>query len=103
MRRALFAFLLCTHAAYAQEDVGLVNLVAGDPVYQAGSAKAYMRVREGDRFDLPAGVTSAEISFRPAARMALAYTAWAAILVSLGLLAAIVVRARRRGTRDASG
>ncbi|HXJ66002.1 MAG TPA: hypothetical protein VNN79_19760, partial [Actinomycetota bacterium] len=54
-------------------------------------------------FDLPAGVTSAEISFRPTARMALAYTAWAAILVSLGLLVAIVVRARRRGTRDASG
>ena len=63
MRRALFAFLLCTHAAYAQEDVGLINLVAGDAVYQAGSAKAYMRVREGDRFDLPAGARLGLIYF----------------------------------------
>src|SRR5258708_1831864 len=46
-------------AAYAQSDVGLVNLVSGDVSYTpqsgpAGKAKAFMKVREGDRFDVPA-------------------------------------------------
>jgi hypothetical protein len=56
MRRLLFCFLLVTPAAAAaQDDVGLVNLVSGEVAYQAGKAKAYMKVREGDRFEVPAG------------------------------------------------
>lgn len=44
----------------AQSDVGLVNLVTGDVSFvpqagQPGKARAFMRVREGDRFELPAG------------------------------------------------
>ena len=47
-------------AAQAQSDVGLVNLVAGNVSFQpqagpGGPVKAFMKVREGDRFDLPAG------------------------------------------------
>jgi hypothetical protein len=55
MRYWLFAGLLLVQPAHAQEDVGLVNLVAGEVAFQAGKAKAFMKVREGDRFDLPAG------------------------------------------------
>jgi hypothetical protein len=49
--------LLC----HAQGDVGLVNLVAGEVAFlpqgggQPGKAKAYMKVRDGDRFEIPAG------------------------------------------------
>lgn len=50
----LVVLILWTLTAHAQEDVGLVDLVAGEAAYQAGSVKAYMRVREGDRFELPA-------------------------------------------------
>ena len=56
MRRLVFAvFFLVIQSAEAQEDVGLVSFVAGDVLFQAGKAKGYMKVREGDRFDLPAG------------------------------------------------
>jgi hypothetical protein len=55
MRYLLFGLLLSIQAAQAQEDVGLVNFVAGEVVFQAGKARAYMKVREGDRFDIPAG------------------------------------------------
>jgi hypothetical protein len=55
MRYLIFSFFLFTRAVCAQEDVGLVNFLAGEVVYQAGKAKAYMKVREGDRFDIPAG------------------------------------------------
>jgi hypothetical protein len=45
-------------AAHAS-DVGLVNHLAGDVSYTSGGssakAKAYMKVREGDRFSVPAG------------------------------------------------
>jgi hypothetical protein len=56
----LISLLAASAAAHAQGDVGLVNLVAGDVSYfpqsgQPGKVKAYMKVREGDRFDLPAG------------------------------------------------
>jgi hypothetical protein len=54
MRFFLILFLVST-CAHAQEDVGLVDLVAGEVVYQAGKAKAFMKVREGDRFEVPAG------------------------------------------------
>jgi hypothetical protein len=63
MRRLLLAFLLCAGAAHAQEDVGLVNLVSGEAAYQAGGVKAYMRVREGDRFEVPAGAMLGLIYF----------------------------------------
>jgi len=55
MRYVLLGLFLLTAPAQAQEDVGLVNLVTGEVVYQAGKATAYMKVREGDRFEVPAG------------------------------------------------
>jgi hypothetical protein len=46
--------------AQAQADVALVNLVTGDVSYapqggKAAKVQAFMKVRDGDRFDLPAG------------------------------------------------
>ncbi len=45
--------------AFAQADVGLINRLAGSVSYVSGGqkadAKAYMKVREGDRFTVPAG------------------------------------------------
>jgi hypothetical protein len=55
MRFLLALLLVLAGSAHGQEDVGLVNLVAGEVVYQAGKATAYMKVREGDRFEVPAG------------------------------------------------
>ncbi|HEV7477140.1 MAG TPA: hypothetical protein VGO02_05300 [Burkholderiales bacterium] len=55
MRYWLFACLLLVQPARAQEDVGLVNQMAGEVTFQGGKAKAFMKVREGDRFELPAG------------------------------------------------
>lgn len=60
---SMFAFVLLTAAAaaFAQSgDVGLVNQLAGDVAYtsQGGAqskAQAFMKVRQGDRFTLPAG------------------------------------------------
>jgi hypothetical protein len=56
----LVSLLAASAAAHAQGDVGLVNLVAGDVTFvpqsgQSAKVKAFMKVREGDRFDLPAG------------------------------------------------
>src|SRR5258706_5798697 len=53
-------FTAASALAHAQGDVGLVNLVAGDVSFvpqagQPGKVKAFMKVREGDRFELPAG------------------------------------------------
>jgi len=62
MRYWLAAALLAAHAAaFAQVDIGIVNLVKGSATLspQSGAAtpvKPFMKVREGDRFDLPAGV-----------------------------------------------
>ena len=61
MRVVLFVLSLAVGAvAHAQSDVGLVNLVAGDVSFvpqsgQPGKVKAFMKVREGDRFELPMG------------------------------------------------
>jgi len=55
MRYLLFAFLLVVQGVKAQDDVGLVDLVAGEVAFQAGRVKPYMKVREGDRFEVPAG------------------------------------------------
>lgn len=57
-------FLLASGAAlafgaFAADDVGLVNQLSGDVSYVSGSstakAKAFMKIRDGDRFTLPAG------------------------------------------------
>lgn len=47
-------------AARAQADVGLVNLASGDVIFvpqigPPGKARSFMKVREGDRFEIPAG------------------------------------------------
>src|SRR5262249_39741072 len=42
-------------AAYAQQDVGLVSLASGGVTFQDGAVKPFMRMREGDRFQLGAG------------------------------------------------
>src|SRR3954462_1174690 len=63
MRKSLgslgLAALLAVFSAYAAEDVGLVNQIAGDVSYTSGGAtskaKPYMKIREGDRFSVPAG------------------------------------------------
>ena len=63
MLQSLFAFVLFVAAlgASAQSsDVGLINQLSGDVAYtgQGGAqskAQAFMKVRQGDRFTLPAG------------------------------------------------
>ena len=47
-------------------------------------------------FDLPPGVDSARISFRPTARIVLTSITWAAILIGLLAMAGIAVGRRRR-------
>jgi hypothetical protein len=56
----VLALALAPAAAFAQADIGLVNLVSGEVGFTpqagaAGKAKAFMKVREGDRFEVPAG------------------------------------------------
>jgi hypothetical protein len=57
----VLGFLGLMGAAQAQSpDVGLVNMLSGDVSYQpsgaaASKAQAFMKVRQGDRFTLPAG------------------------------------------------
>ncbi len=63
MRKEFLAllFLVVSAVAWAQgADVGLVNLVSGGVTYAPlsgtpGEAKPFMRVRDGDRFNVPAG------------------------------------------------
>ncbi len=61
MRRWLVAMLAAAAGqAFAQADVGLVNLVSGEVSFvpqsgPAGKAKPFMKVREGDRFEVAAG------------------------------------------------
>jgi len=49
-------------------DVGLVNLLAGDVTYQSGDAvskaRAYMKVRKGDRFNVPNGAQVRVVYFK---------------------------------------
>lgn len=69
MRSILAAVLVAASGlAHAQADVGLVNLVSGDVTFSAaggtgGKAKPFMKVREGDRFDLPAGAKARIVYF----------------------------------------
>jgi len=60
--RSLFLalFLAGSASAFAQSDIGLVNLVAGGVTLtpqsgQTVAVKPFMKVRDGDRFDVPAG------------------------------------------------
>ena len=58
-------------AANAQADIGLVNLVSGEVMLTAPSAQptkvsAFMKVREGDRFDVPAGAQIRVVYFEGA-------------------------------------
>jgi len=62
MRGGVFALLLalCSTAFAQRADVGLVDFVSGNVSFtpSAGPSnlvQAFMKVREGDRFDLPAG------------------------------------------------
>jgi hypothetical protein len=72
MRIWLLAALCAIPAlAYAQADVGLVNLVSGEVVFAAGGGPAakvtpFMKVREGDRFDLAAGAQLRVVYFEGA-------------------------------------
>ncbi len=53
------AVLMVGASTFAAGDVGLINHLAGDVAYTSGAtsakAQAYMKVREGDRFNVPAG------------------------------------------------
>lgn len=72
MRYWLMAAALAVHAgAFAQADIGLVNLVKGAVTLTpqsapAVSAKPFIKVREGDRFDLPAGAQLRVVYFEGA-------------------------------------
>lgn len=61
MRIASFVLLLSAPvASLAQDDVGVVNLVSGEVTYVAqggtpAKVSPFMRVREGDRFELQGG------------------------------------------------
>jgi hypothetical protein len=58
---AALALGIAAGAVQAQSgDVGLVNMLAGDVAYQpegspSSKAQAFMKVRQGDRFNVPAG------------------------------------------------
>jgi hypothetical protein len=47
--------LLLAPGAQAQEDVGVLSQLQGEVAYQAGKARPFMKVREGDLFEVPAG------------------------------------------------
>lgn len=71
MRYWFLLSIFVSGLALAQGDVGLVNLVSGDVSYAApggASAKvtAFMKVREGDRFSLPAGAQVRVVYFQTA-------------------------------------
>jgi len=73
MRSALLAVLLAfSSAALPQSaDVGLVNLVSGDVSYASSSGppakvQAFMKVRDGDRFNLAAGAQIRVVFFEGA-------------------------------------
>ena len=55
----LLSGMAAAFGASAADDVGLVNQLSGDVSYTSGGspakAKAFMKIREGDRFSLPAG------------------------------------------------
>jgi len=70
LKQTLFAVagLLFGAAAFAQSDVGLVNHLTGDISYSSSGktskVQAYMKVREGDRFTVPAGAVIRVVYFQ---------------------------------------
>jgi hypothetical protein len=62
------ATLLGAATVAASEDVGLVNQLGGDVTYVSGGspakAKPYMKVRQGDRFTVPAGANVRIVYFQ---------------------------------------
>jgi hypothetical protein len=62
------ATLLAAATVAASEDVGLVNQVNGEVTYASGGnpakAKAYMKVRQGDRFVVPATASVRVVYFQ---------------------------------------
>jgi hypothetical protein len=64
------ALLATTALAFAQNaDVGLVNLLSGDVAYASdgapgGKAQPFMKVRQGDRFTVPAGAQVRVVYFQ---------------------------------------
>jgi hypothetical protein len=70
MRYLLLAFgLLVPGLVLAQGDAGLVNLVSGEVSYapqsgSVGKVTAFMKVREGDRFTVPAGASIRLVYFQ---------------------------------------
>src|SRR5688572_4261156 len=61
-------FAVFAAGAQAAEDVGLINQLNGDVSYASGGAnakaKAYMKVREGDRFSVPSGAQLRIVYFK---------------------------------------
>ena len=60
IRPFLLAAFAWTLTAFAADDVALINHLAGDASYVSAGAKPakaapYMKLRDGDRFTLPAG------------------------------------------------
>lgn len=73
MRKALMVVLLfLSGAAFGQgADVGLVNMVSGEVAFAPhegvlGKVSAYMRVRDGDQFEIPAGAQLRVVYFEGA-------------------------------------
>ncbi len=62
------ATLLFAAQAFAQSDVGLVNHLTGDVSYTSGTnnakAQAFMKVRDGDRFNVAAGASIRVVYFQ---------------------------------------
>ncbi|MSQ55452.1 MAG: hypothetical protein EXR31_08805 [Betaproteobacteria bacterium] len=60
--------LFSSMQAFAQSDVGLVNQLAGDVTYSSGAtnakAQAFMKVREGDKFNVAAGAAVRVVYFQ---------------------------------------
>ena len=65
---AMIAVFGAPIAGFAAEDAGLINHLAGDVSYVSGGApakaKAYMKIREGDRFSVPAGAQLRVVYFK---------------------------------------
>jgi hypothetical protein len=65
---ALMAVFSSAFAALAADDVGVVNQLSGDVSYTSGGAtskaKAYMKVRQGDKFTVPAGAQLRIVYFK---------------------------------------
>src|SRR3970040_1912977 len=68
LRTLGFTAMLAAAAAFAADDVGLINHLSGDVTYTSGksttNAKPFMKVREGDRFSVAAGAQLRVVYFR---------------------------------------